>query len=114
MLLIQGFTDDTNQKQTLVLPDGTSMDLTILYIPMQYGWFIQELVYGDFTLSNHRIVTSPNILHQYKNRIPFGLACITQDSLEPTQQNSFASGYATLYLMTEDDVAEFSEILASG
>ena len=112
MYLIQGVTEDTNQKQNLVLPDGTSLSLTLKFIPMQYGWFIQELVYGGFTLQGFRVVTSPNMLHQYLNQIPFGLACYTKDNLEPTQQKDFSSGYATLYLLDDDELVLYEALLS--
>jgi len=63
MLLIQGLTDDPLQKMTLVLPNGESFTMTIYFIPIQQGWFITNLTYGDFVLNGVRIVVSPNIFN---------------------------------------------------
>lgn len=114
MYLIQQVTQDPLQKQTLILPDGTSLTLTIYFVPMQYGWFITSLVYGNFTLNGLRITVSPNMLRQFKNQIPFGLACYANPSgkgREPSQQEDFSSNAFTLYLLDQVEVNEYEEIL---
>lgn len=112
MLLIQQITDDSKQKQTLLLEDGTSLALTISFVPQQRGWFISELTYLDFTIKNRRICNSPNMLHQFRNQIPFGLSCVTTEDREPTQQEDFSSENSKLYILTEAEVAEFAEYLS--
>jgi hypothetical protein len=113
MYLIQQVTSDANQKQTLILPDGTSLTLTIYFIPLQYGWFITSLVYGNFTLNGLRITVNPNMLRQFKNQIPFGLACYANgNSREPSQQKDFSSGAFSLYILDAAEVAQYEEILA--
>src|SRR4051794_17428425 len=103
MRLIQGFTQDALQNQKLILPDGTSLSLTLKFVPMQYSWFIESLTYNNFTLRGYRLSTSPNMLHQYKNQIPFGLACYTIDNGEAKLQPDLTSGYAVLYLLTAEE-----------
>lgn len=112
MLQIDGFTSNPRQKQTFVLEDGTRVQLTIHFIPMQYGWFITELIYEDFTLNGVRIVNSPNMLHQFRNQIPFGLACFTRGNREPTFQEDFETQASQLYLLTADEVDEYAEYLS--
>lgn len=114
MLRIQQITQDPLQRQNIVLPDGSSFTLTMYYIPLQQGWFIQELTYNDFTLNNLRITVSPNILYQWKNYIPFGISCVCESNREPSLQEDFSSGAAKLYVLTEDEVTSFTEYLANG
>lgn len=114
MNIIQNLTDDTKQKNNYVLPNGNRLTLTIKFVPLQIGWFIQDLTYGDFDLKGVRIVTSPNILNQFRHQIPFGIACFTQDYGEPKLQEDFSSGYATLYLLTEDETTEVAGLLSLG
>lgn len=114
MYLVQQITDDALQKQTLILPDGTSLALTIYFRPAQIGWFIQILTYQAFILQGTRITVSPNMLHQYRNQIPFGLACYSTDNREPTQQEDFSSGAAKLYILSADEVARYTELLTNG
>lgn len=114
MLLIGQITADPLQQQSPLLSDGSQFLLQMYYRPLQYGWFINELTYGDFTLQGLRITNSPNFLYQWRNKIPFGLACYTQGNREPTQQGDFASGQAQLYLLTAAEVAAYEQYLTNG
>lgn len=128
MLTVQNLTIDPYQIQTLVLPDGTSLDLTLYFRPMQYGWFITSLIYkpvtssygapsnyaGPFTIQGLRVCVSPNLLYQFQNQIPFGLACYANAGInrEPTQQQDFTSGAFSLFILTQAEVKEYAAILA--
>lgn len=112
MFLIQQITSEAFQKQTLILPSGESFDLTINFKPMQYGWFITELTYKGFKLNGVRICTSPNFIYQFKNQIPFGLACFTDDFSEPQLKQDFSSGRAKLYVLTQEEVNLYTELLS--
>lgn len=114
MFLIQQITSDPFQKQTLVLEDGTSLTLVLNFIPMQYGWFIQSLTYQTFTLQGLRICNSPNMLNQFRNQIPFGLACYSDGNREPSQQEDFSSGASKLYILSAAEVAQYMELLKNG
>ena len=113
MRLIQQVTSDTRQKQSITLPDGSIVQLSIYFMPMQYGWFIDELVYGDFILKGLRITNSPNMLRQWKNKLPFGLACISKGDREPMLQEDFSSGNSNLYLLSEDEVQAYEDYLSA-
>jgi hypothetical protein len=114
MYLIEGLSKHSFQKQRLILPNGDPILLTIQFKPQQFGWFITSLSYDptDFLLKSARIVVSPNMLYQYKNQIPFGLACFTANGQEPTQQEDFSSGFASLYILSEAEVEAFSELIS--
>ena len=116
MLIIQKITTDALQKQTFVLPDGSKIVTTIAFIPMQFGWFIRDLTYAqgviNFEIQNLRITNSPNMLHQFRNQIPFGLACFSTNDREPSQQQDFSSGASVLYILTPDEVVEYTEIIS--
>lgn len=114
MYLIQQVTADSKQTQSLLLPDGSTIQIAMEYKPMQYGWFITSLVYAGFTLNGVRICTSPNLLHQYKNQIPFGLACYTDGNHEPMLQQDFSEGRSKLYILTAAEVTAYSRILSGG
>lgn len=114
MYLIQQVSNDSKQLQNLILPDGTVVTMTIYFVPMQYGWFITELTYGTFTLNGLRITNSPNMLHQFRNQIPFGLACFSKENREPSQQEDFSTGVSKLFILSEAEVEQYAEILARG
>jgi hypothetical protein len=111
MYRIERITNDAYQKQNLVLSDGTQVVLTMYFVPMQYGWFITELVYGDFILKGLRITNSPNILHQFRNKIPFGLACFSKAKREPMFIDDFSQQNSKLYILTSSEVTYYSGLL---
>lgn len=114
MYKIEQITNDSFQKQTLILADKTQVQLTLYYMPQQYGWFIKELVYGNFVLNGIRICNSPNLLHQWKNKIPFGLACFSNSAREPMLSRDFSSGASTLYILTAAEVEQYAEVVSNG
>lgn len=115
MYLIQNLTTAPLQKQTLILPDGTAMTMTVYFVPLQYAWFITELTYKTFTLNGLRITVSPNMLRQFKNKIPFGLGCFANKvSREPTLQQDFSSGAFSLFILDRVEVAAYEALLANG
>ena len=111
MYIIQQITTDFKQQQTLVLPDGTTILFQIKFIPLQGGWFIDTLTYGSFTIHNLRICNSPNMLHQFRNIIPFGLTCFSSYNREPSQQEDFSSGASIMYLLSAAEVNEYATFL---
>jgi hypothetical protein len=111
---IAQITSDSLQTQNLLLEDGSSISLTLYFVPMQYLWLIQSLVYApkNFTIQNMRICNSPNMLRQYKNQIPFGMACFSTANREPSLQQDFVSGASNLYLLSAAEVQEYEAYLS--
>lgn len=109
MYLIQGITEDARQRHSVLLPDNTTLLMTLVYRELQQGWFIDELTYLDFTLGLMRVTNHPNMLHQYKNILPFGLACFSEDGREPMVQGDFASSQSNLYILSAEEVALVTE-----
>lgn len=104
-------TSDAWQTQKLQLEDGTFFQLEIIFYELQQGWFINNLTYGAFQLRGVRICNSPNMLHQFINQIPFGLACFSTDDLEPQIKNSFSSGTSQMYLLDQVDTEAYADFL---
>ena len=105
-------TSDPLQSQKLSLPDSSLVQITMYFVPNQNAWFFTNITYGNFVLNSLRICNSPNLLRQFKNIIPFGLACYSTTAREPSLQQDFSSGASTLYLMNEIDVAQYEQIIA--
>lgn len=105
MKKITPLSDDAKQSMSVATDDGQKVSLTLEYVQANQGWFI-SIGYGTtFLISKRRLVTSPNILRAFKGIIPFGIACVTTDKQEPVYKSDFASGRASLYLLTPSDVA---------
>lgn len=111
MFQIQNLTTDSRQKQVLVLPNGDQIQIQIYFVPMQLGWFITRLIYKDFTLNGLRITNSPDLLYQFRNQLPFGLACFSAGNVEPMQIQDFQSGVSKLFILTQDEVSLYTGIL---
>lgn len=114
MFLIQNVTSNPYQKQAVVLENGESVIMTLYFRPLQLGWFVEQLTYQTFVLNGLRITNSPNMLNQWRNQLPFGLACFSTANREPSQQKDFSSGASKLYVLTEAEVAEYTEFLQLG
>ena len=104
MKQIISFTSAPRQSWQIILDDGSAIDFTMWFCDNQKGWFY-SLIYGTFSVSNRRLVTSPNMLRQFREVIPFGLAILTTDGQEPVLIDDFANGRASFYVLNADDVA---------
>lgn len=114
MNLINTLTSYPLQQQTFVLPDGTTFSMSIYYVPMQNGWFITNLTYQSFTVNSIRITNNANMLYQWRNLLPFGLACFSPSQREPSQQQDFVSGASSLYVLTAAEVEAYAAFLEMG
>lgn len=114
MYPLQQVTSAPYQRQAVILGDGSQVSLTLLYRPLQQGWFLTELSYKGTVLTGRRVVNSPNMLHQYRTQIPFGLACFSAGNREPSFQQDFSTGASKLYVLTAADVAAYQRYLTGG
>lgn len=107
-------TSDAQQTQTLILPNGSEITLTMSFVPMQQGWFA-SLSWQTFALSGLRITNSPNMLQQFRNILSWGLACYSPPTnREPSQQQDFSSGASNLYVLSDAEVVHFNDLITSG
>ena len=95
--------NDPKQEIEMLLDDGSRVRFYFEYKANQLGWFF-GFQYQDINYQNIRLTTSYNILRAYRNYLPFGLRCDTPDMEEPIDLDDFISGYATVYLLTKQDV----------
>ena len=115
MYQITGITDNATQNLSMVLPDGSTITMTMYYILQQSGWFFTNLQYSSgWNLQGVRITNNPNILYQWRNLVPFGLACFSTNDIEPTQITSFISGASNLYVLTAAEVAGYTAYINGG
>lgn len=100
---LNNLTDFANQTTTLQLPDGTTANLTLIFNATAERW-VANIVYGTLVINGLGVCCLPNILRQWKNVIPFGLACATNDQTDPFAANDFSDGRARLFLLSADEV----------
>lgn len=111
--LIANLTNFGDQSTILQLPDGTTATLELIYQGATERW-IFNLTYGSFSANGVGLCTYPNVLRQWKEILPFGLACVTNNQTDPFDINDFSSGRVQLYLLTEEDVAEIESSTFGG
>lgn len=112
MLLINDISNDPFQTMTVVTEEGLSFYLELYFIPLQLMWTIQKIVFNEQEINGIRICSSPNMLRQFKNLFPFGIACITEGNREPMFIDDFSSGASKLYLINENEVQEYEDYLS--
>lgn len=103
MYLLNNLGNEPKQKLSMMLEDNTRLELYFEYRANQEGWFF-GFNYNDTTYKNIRLTTSYNVLRAYRNWLPFGLRCDTIDMGEPVGVDDFVSGYASVYLLSKEDV----------
>ena len=116
--ILTGLTDQPNQQYPITLPDGSTATMLLQFWPQQLGWFY-SLTWdgqtgGAFAEGLAQLVVSPNILRQWKNVIPFGIAVATVSGLDPTDQEDFVNGNCSLFLLNPSDVGFIESIYYTG
>lgn len=115
--ILSGLTDQPNQQYPISLPDGSTATLSLQYWPQQVGWYYDLSWNGQtppWQLIGQELVTAPNILRQFKNIIPFGITVSTIDGLDPTDQEDFVNGTATMVLLNASDIASIESSVYPG
>ena len=100
---LTGFTDQPKQQATIVLADGSRAVILMQYLAQQTAWSV-DVTWGTFSASGLILVASPNWLRQFREVIPFGLMILTAGNLDPTDQEAFVNGSASLFLLDPADV----------
>jgi hypothetical protein len=103
MLLLNGLTNDAMQQATLDGIPGLSINIALRYMPRIQIWNM-DVSYNDFIAQGIPILCGPNILRQWRNIIPFGMACTNLYDLDPYTLEDFINGNSSLYLLDSPDV----------
>lgn len=86
--------------------EGYTVEIVLRYYPYVSFWIADiKCEEESFEVKGVRISNSPNILECYKNKITFGLSCISQNNnVDPVFINDFSSGNSALYLLNSSEV----------
>lgn len=110
---ITNLTNFADQVTILQLPDGSTATMELIYQGATERW-IMNLTYGAQIFDGIGICTYPNILRQWKEVLPFGLAFTTVDQTDPVNLNDFSTGRVSLFLLTQADVATIESTVFGG
>ena len=103
MRLIDKLTDDAAQSYTLLTGDGEQITFSLRYRPAIQGWFF-DLIWKNYTVNGIRLVNSINLLRQWHDIFPFGLAVTSTDILDPLYIDDFTSGRIKVYLLSTVEI----------
>lgn len=83
---------------------GLQVTLTLRYMPRIQQW-IMGVDDGTNSFQGISVLNSLNLLRQWKNKISYGIQCVTTNNLDPYQVTDFSNQIASLYLLNAADVA---------
>lgn len=108
MQQITNLSDEADQLTKIVLGDGSIATFEFIYLPAIERW-VYSVSHPDLTVNRLILCMGPNVLRDFRNIIPFGLACYTTDGADPFYIEDFSSGRVTLYVLDASEVAFFEE-----
>ena len=112
MNTINNLSSDAAQVTHLVLDDGTTLDLTLIFLANIQAWMF-SVSHPLLTTTGRLLRNHPNILRQFKNTLPCGISCIVSDNTEPFLQDDFTSGRVTLVLLNAADAITMEQGIQS-
>ncbi len=104
MNLIDTLSDDGTQLVRVLLDDGSTVQLTLVYRAATQRWSV-DVLWGSFAANGLGVEVSPNFMRQWRDLVPFGLACLSTDGGDPVYVDDFTTGRCQLYVLDSDDVA---------
>lgn len=108
MYKIELLNDQPKQKFKVVIDGYDQAEITIEFRSQQYGWFL-SMVWGTFILNNERVATSPNLLRQFQNIIPFGIQISGVDAVDPIKIDSWLTDNE-MYILEASDIPEIEAL----
>lgn len=111
MYLVENINANPKQKKRLLVEDFF-IDIEIEFKPLQRGWFFTSISCSNgFEVTNLRLCTSPNMMNQFINQIPFGIGIFVEGNEEPTFLEDFDSGRAKMYILSKAECDAYTEYL---
>lgn len=108
MKRINSITADYRQKFKFLTETGEQVQFRMYYYITQQSWFF-DFSYNNYTCNCQRITLSPNALRHLKNIIPFGVAFMSDDKVEPIFIDDFESGRVQMFVLNADEVKEVEQ-----
>lgn len=103
MKLAEGISSEPNQKHRLPIEGYDDCVMELVWKDTQSGWFA-SFSWGTWAVSGMRIVTSPNILSQWSNILPFGFSILTKSGQDPLTIDDFENSEAEFYILSAEEV----------
>lgn len=105
MIEITEITDEPRQKLDITLENNEVITLQLEFSTQQQGWFA-SFAYGEFAINSFRLTTAANILRQYRELLPFGIAISTPDQSEPIFIDDFSTQRINFFVLNQEEVED--------
>ena len=93
MKTITNLSKDYKQAFKYPIKGYSTVSISIEFRENQLAWFL-FLKWGSFSINNSRIAVSNNLLDQFKNIIPFGIAIYGPDNIDPFSLDAWTRGWS--------------------
>lgn len=106
MVLIDNLSDSADQITAIQLTDGSVGTLELIFQGSTSRWIFNctHASFPNGALNGQMLCVHPNILRNFKNLIPFGIACISNNGNDPVNLEDFANGNVSLFILDATDV----------
>lgn len=115
MQVLDNISNEARQKHTILLgEDSSRIVLELTYKPDVLGWFL-DVAYDNlgFSVKGLRVVTSSNLLNQWRNILPFGILCQCKDAQDPLLLEDFLVKRARLSILSKEEVKSLLDLAAN-
>lgn len=110
MKQITTLTNNSKQKITIVQENGEQFIFQLIYLPAQEIW-IYNIEKDNFVAKGRTLVLGANIIRRFRRLINFGIACVSNDSIEPFHINDFTENRIKIYILTKEEVEQIEREL---
>jgi hypothetical protein len=101
----------TNFDLYHVLDNNETVYFKFYYVDDFVSWYY-DMTYQDFSINGNKILLGFDLLSQYKNILPFTLACTSSQDIEnPSFEDSFFSGQYNMYTLTREEAGEVNDFV---
>ena len=112
MKKIDNITDDASQLLHLNSEDGGIVNITLKFLSTIQRWSI-DIESPSINVSNIILANHPNVLWSFFDAGTFGLACLSQDDVDPFQFDDFSSDRSELFLLNEEEIISSKNYVAA-
>lgn len=108
MQQINTLTNDADQLMIVPLADGSELQLEFIYRPAIQRWVV-NVSHPLLELKGFNVCLGPNILRQWRNLVPFGLAITATDGLDPVDISDFVTGRVSVFILSAAEVQQVED-----
>lgn len=111
MQVISTIDSNPYQKFSYILDDGSRATIILRFFPTQNRWVMDISDENGFEANGIFVCCGPNILDKWHNVIKYGINIATEDGIDPSMQDDFATGYAMFSMLDEKETKEATDYL---